>query len=66
MRKNVYVRIPANWLSEDYDLFPMLLRDDTVVLCTKNPYRFHEPIFKIVPMSGSKKKPKEARKDENP
>lgn len=60
MRKNVYVRIPANWLSDDYDLFPMRIRNGEVVLCTKNPYRYSEEVFKIVPVRKAKNKsPKE-------
>ncbi len=62
MRKNTYVRIPVEWLS-DYDLFPKRLLSGEVVLCTKNPYRYAETIYKIVPVVDEKNElPKEETK----
>lgn len=49
MRKNAFVMIPTDWLS-DYEMFPKRLLHGGVVLCTKNPYRFGDTIYKIVPV----------------
>lgn len=56
VNKDEYVMIPTKWLS-DYDLFPKRLLHGEVVLCTKNPNRYAEEVYKIVPVINTKDKP---------